>query len=54
MYDLISKENVKKLNNGEIFLTAMAKSNDEKYLATGNNSGEVYITNLGISTNYPI
>jgi hypothetical protein len=40
---------VKKLNSGEIFLTAMAKSNDEKFLATGNNSGDVYIFNLGKS-----
>jgi hypothetical protein len=28
-YDLISKENVKKLQGGEIFLTALGKSNHE-------------------------
>ncbi len=49
-FDLISKEKVKKLDSGEIFLTAMAKSNDpaSQFLTTGNNNGDVYIFNLGI------
>ena len=54
-FDLISKEKVKKLDSGEIFLTAMAKSNDpaSQFLATGNNNGDVYIFNLGIFISQP-
>lgn len=49
-FDLISKEKVKKLDSGEIFLTALAKSNESPYqfLATGNNNGDVSIFNLSI------
>lgn len=52
-FDLISKEKVKKIDSGEIFLTAMTKSNDAAYqfLATANNNGDVFIFNLG---NFPI
>jgi WD40 repeat protein len=44
-YDLISKEKVKKVDMGEVFLTALTKSNERPFLAGGNNNGDVYIVN---------
>jgi len=46
-YDEKSKEKIKKFDTGEVFLTALAKSFDSNFLATGNNNGDVYIVNLG-------
>jgi WD40 repeat protein len=38
---------VQKFDTGEVFLTALAKSFDSSFLATGNNNGDVYIKRLG-------
>ena len=45
-FDRKTKEQNKKLQAGEIFLTCMAKSNAEGLLGLGNNNGEVHIFNL--------
>ena len=39
---------MKRINTGEVFLTGLAKTNDERFIATGNNSGDVCIINLGM------
>jgi WD40 repeat protein len=44
-YDSISKERVKKVSTGEIFLTALARANERGFVASGNNCGDVYIVN---------
>lgn len=49
-YDITSKERVKKVDVGEIFLTALAQSQERGFIAAGNNNGAVYIININKST----
>lgn len=46
-YDSTSKERTKRLNVGEIFLTALATADEKRFVASGNNNGEVHIVNMG-------
>ena len=45
-YDLISKERIKKIDLGDIFLTSLAKSQSRNFIAAGNNNGDVYVVNV--------
>ena len=45
-YDDTSKEKIKRVDNGELFLTALTHSPDHGFLATGNTVGDLYITTL--------
>lgn len=44
-YDSTSKERTKKTELGDIFLTALAKSNQKGFIAAGNNNGDVFVLN---------
>lgn len=45
-YDLASREKTKKVEVGEIFLTALARSNSCNFVAAGNNNGDLHIVKL--------
>lgn len=41
-----SKEVDRRIDTGDTFITALARSNDENFLATGNNNGDLHIVNV--------
>lgn len=46
-YNSISKEKVKRVDTGDIFLTALGKAEQKDFIAAGNNNGGVFIVSKG-------
>ena len=44
-YDPKSNQHFRKLHTSDVFLTALAVSNNEHFLAAGNNNGRLFIVN---------
>lgn len=46
-YNSISKERVRKVDAGDIFITSLAKGDQKDFIAAGNNNGGVFIVSKG-------
>ena len=46
-FDIMSKERVRKIEAGEVFLTSLGVSNDGRFIAAGNDIGDLFIVNYG-------
>jgi WD repeat-containing protein 61 len=46
-YNSVSKEKVRKVDTGDIFLTALGKADQKDFIAAGNNNGGVFIVSKG-------